>query len=237
MPSTSPGTYAVLGLSCIIYAFSFMWTLRIGGGGITRGGLFGIDIGGVDGGILDALGASGPLVLNLQQPWRFVTAIFLHASLLHIAFNMWFLMDFGPLIEEIYGTARFLFIYVFTGIGGYFLAAYFGSSAVGGSGALLGLVGLLLAMSMGRRDAGMQMLRQQLVYVLIYIAVISFRPGISLLAHVGGFLSGFALGKILKDQLPRTPSEHKLASILGWVSVLLVVASFAMVARTMFQGL
>lgn len=238
MPSTSPGTYAVLGLSCIIYAFSFMWTLRLGGGGgISGGGLFGFDLGVVNGDVLLRLGESLPLAYNLQEPWRFVAAVFLHASLLHIGFNMWFLMDVGPLIEQIYGSARFVFIYVFTGVAGYVLASVFNSAAIGGSGALLGLVGVLLAMSMGRNTAGAQMLRKQLIYLLIYIGVISLLPGISFLAHAGGFASGFVLGKVMKDRLPMTPSEHKLASILGWVSVLLVVASFAMVARTMFRGL
>lgn len=247
MPATSPGTYAVLGVSCIIYAFSFLWTLRLGGSGMSGGGLFGFDLGVVNGDVLLRLGESLPLAYNLQEPWRFVAAVFLHASLLHIGFNMWFLMDVGPLIEEIYGSARFIFIYIFTGIAGYVFTAVVGyvlsgfgfapGAAIGGSGALLGLVGLLLAMSMGRHTSGMQMLRKQLIYLLIYIGVISLLPGISLLAHLGGFASGFVLGKIMKDRLPMTPSEHKLASILGWVSVLLVVASFAMVAKTMFQGL
>ena len=237
MPATSPGSYAVLAVSCIIYAFSFLWTLRLGGSGMSGGGLFGFGLGVVNGDVLDRLGASGSLYLNLHEPWRFVAAVFLHASLLHIGFNMWFLMDVGPLIEEIYGSARFIFIYVFTGIAGYVLSSIFNSAAIGGSGALLGLVGVLLAMSMGRNTSGAQMLRRQLIYLLIYIGVISLLPGISLLAHLGGFASGFVLGKIMKDRLPMTPSEHKIASILGWVSVLLVVVSFVMVAKTMFQGL
>ena len=59
------------------------------------------------------MGLSGPF--DLAQPWRFITAIFLHGSLLHIGFNMWVLMDLGPTIEEMYGSARFLFIFIATG--------------------------------------------------------------------------------------------------------------------------
>jgi rhomboid protease GluP len=236
MPATSPATYAILGLSCILYGISLLWTMRMGGGGIERGGLFGFDIGVVNGEVLLRMGESLPLVYNLQEPWRFVTAIFLHASILHIGFNMWFLMDVGPLIEELYGSARLIFIYVFTGICGYVLASFFASPAIGGSGALLGLIGVLLAMSMGRQTAAMQMMRRQLMYLLIYIAVISLLPGVSLLAHLGGFVSGFVLGKIMLDRKPITPGERKRASILGWSSAIIVVASFAMILKAILQG-
>ncbi len=237
MPTTSPATYAILAFSCIMYGISLIWTMRLGGGGVSGGGLFGFDIGVINEQVLYVLGLSGGWLLNLHEPWRFVTAVFLHASILHIGFNMWFLMDVGPLVEELYGSARLLFIYVFTGIGGYVLASFFGSPAIGGSGALLGLIGVLLAMSMGRQTAGMQMLRRQLVYLLIYILVISFLPGISLLAHAGGFVCGFGLGKILKDRKPITPEERKLASVLGWTSAIIVVASFAMVAELIVRGM
>ena len=236
MPATSPATYAILALSCILYGISLLWTIRTGGGGLSGGGLFGFDIGVINGEVLLRMGESLPLVYNLQEPWRFVTAVFLHGSILHIGFNMWFLMDVGPLIEELYGSARLIFIYVFTGICGYVLASFFASPAIGGSGALLGLIGVLLAMSMGRKTAGMQMLRRQLVYLLIYIFVISLLPGVSLLAHLGGFVSGFALGKIIMDRKPATPAERKRASILGWTSALIVLASFAMVVKMILQG-
>lgn len=236
LPATCPATYAILAISCILYGISLLWSIRVGGGGVEGGGLFGFDIGVISGQVLLRMGESLPLVYNLQEPWRFVTAVFLHASILHIGFNMWFLMDVGPLLEELYGSARLIFIYVFTGICGYVLASLFASPAIGGSGALLGLIGVLLAMSMGRETAGMQMLRRQLIYLLVYILVISFLPGISLLAHLGGFVSGFALGKILTPQKPITPSERKVASVLGWGSALAVVASFAMIVIRIIEG-
>jgi rhomboid protease GluP len=237
MPTTSPATYAILAFSCILYGISLLWTMRLGGGGLSGGGLFGFDIGVISGEVLLRLGESLPLAYNLQEPWRFVTAVFLHASILHIGFNMWFLMDVGPLVEELYGSARLIFIYVFTGVGGYVFASVLSRyPAIGGSGALLGLIGVLLAMSMGRQTAGMQMLRKQLIYLLIYIAVISLLPGVSLLAHLGGFACGFGLGKIMRDRKPATPGERKTASILGWISAFIVAASFAMVIQAILRG-
>ena len=232
LPTESPVTYAILALSCLIYIFSLLWTIRLGGTALAGGGgLFGVDIGVVNGSVLDVLGTSGSLADNLAQPWRWVMAIFLHASLLHIGFNMWVLMDVGPLVERTYGSARMLFIYVFSGVCGYLLTSIFSSAAVGGSGALLGLVGILLAMTMGHQSAGMRALRASLTRWLIYIAIMSLLPGVSLLAHAGGFAGGFALGWVLPDRPPQSTQERTFAAALGWVTAIVVLVCLAMAVR------
>lgn len=231
MPSTSPATYGILTLSCVMYGLSLLWTMRISGFQAPSGGGLGalLNLGAIDGQVLQRLGASLPLPYNLLQPWRFVMAVFLHGSLMHIGFNMWVLMDIGPTIEELYGSARYLFIYVVTGIGGYLVSSLFGKFSVGGSGALLGLIGILLAITTGRKSAGMQMLRSQIIRWLIYIAVWGFLfPGIDNFAHGGGLATGFLLGKIMIDRAPIAPEERKRAQMLGWASALVVIASFAM---------
>jgi membrane associated rhomboid family serine protease len=233
MPSTSPASYAILGISCVLYLVCLLETIREGGLSTGGGGLFAVfGLGGIRGNVLFRLGESLPLPYNLIQPWRFVTAIFLHASLLHIVFNMWVLMDIGPEVEELYGSARYLFIYVFTGVGGYILSSgIIGHTSVGASGALLGVIGVLLATTMGRRGLDAQILRRQLVRWLIYIAVWGFLvSGVDNYAHVGGFVSGFILGKILQERPPATPEARKWAYALGWLTALIVVASFVMMA-------
>ena len=233
MPASSPATYAILTVSCVMYGFSLLWTMRLSGFQAPSGGGLGalLNLGAIDGRVLQRLGASLPLPINLLQPWRFVMAVFLHGSIMHIAFNMWVLMDIGPQIEELYGSARFLFIYVVTGIGGYVLSSLFGKFSVGGSGALLGLIGVLLAITTGRRSAGMQMLRGQIIRWLIYIAVWGLLfPGIDNFAHAGGLATGFLLGKIMADRPPIAPEERKRAYVLGWASALVVIASFAAMA-------
>jgi rhomboid protease GluP len=228
MPATSPATYGILGLSCVLYIVSFLLTMRFAGSQQPGGGMFGLfNLGGIDSVVLRRLGASLPLPYDLAQPWRFVMAVFLHLSLMHIAFNMWVLMDVGPVLEELYGSARFLFIYVVAGIGGYVLSSLFGHFSVGGSGAILGLIGVLLAITMGRRSAALQMLRGQLIRWLIYIAIFGIIfSGVDNLAHLGGFLCGFGLGKIMVDRPPVSPEERKRAYILGWAGGLAVAASF-----------
>jgi rhomboid protease GluP len=158
-------------------------------------------------------------------------ATFLHGSLLHIGFNMWVLMDIGPQIEELYGSARYLFIYVVTGVGAYLLSSRVGHFSIGGSGALLGLIGVLMAITTNRRSASMQMLRSQLIRWLIYIAVLGyFMSGVDNSAHLGGFISGFGLGKIMVDRAPSSPEEWKRANLLGWATALVIAASLGMVA-------
>jgi rhomboid protease GluP len=235
MPATSPVTYAILTISCLLFVVSLLATMRESGFQMPGGGLSSLfNFGGISGDVLHKLGASLPLAGfpgvpgDLAQPWRFVMAIFLHGSILHIVFNMWVLMDIGPQIEELYGSARYLFIYVVTGIGGYLVSSAIGHFSVGGSGALLGLIGVLLAMTTGRRAAGMQMLRSQLIRWLIYIGIWGLLfPGIDNWAHGGGLATGFILGKILIDRPPSTPEERKLAYALGWAAALIVVVSFA----------
>ena len=229
LPATSPATYAILTLSCLIYAVTLALTIRSSGFGGLSGGLF--NFGAIGGEVLQRVGASLPWPVDLVQPWRLVAAVFLHGSLLHIFFNMWVLMDIGPQIEELYGSARYLFIYVVAGIGGYVVSSAFWHFSVGGSGALLGLIGVLLAMTVGRRTAGMQMLRGQLIRWLIYIGIWGLLfPGIDNWAHAGGLATGFILGKLMADRPPATPEEQKLAYALGWAAALVIVASFAMVA-------
>ena len=234
MPATSPATYAILGLSVVIYVVSLLVTIRMSGSLPVGGGLFGLlGLGGVNGDVLQRLGASLPYPVDIAQPWRLVTAVFLHASVLHIVFNMWVLMDLGPQIEELYGSARFLFMYVVCGIGGYVLSSAFWHFSVGGSGAIVGLIGVMLALTTGRQSIGMRMLRSQLIRWLIYLAIWGLVvPGIDNYAHAGGLATGFILGKIMTDRPPATPQERKRAYLLGWGAAVAVAGSFALAALT-----
>ncbi len=228
LPQTSPVSYAILSLCCVLYGVSLMATMRSSGFEAPTGGLGAImNLGGISGQILLRMGESLPLPYDLAQPWRLITAIFLHGSLLHIGFNMWVLMDIAPTIEELYGSARFLFMFVATGAFGYVVSATFGNNSVGASGSLLGLIGVLLAITLGRRNESMRQLRSQLITWLIYIAVLGvIMRGIDNYAHLGGFVSGFALGKVMSDRQPTDLIERRRAFALGWTAGLVVAASF-----------
>lgn len=234
LPQTAPVTYGILGLCCILYGVSLLITINRSGFQAPSGGLGALfGLGGINGAVLVRMGLSGPF--DLVQPWRLITAIFLHGSLLHIGFNMWVMMDLGPTIEELYGSARFLFVFIVTGVSGYLLSSTTGHFSVGASGSLLGLVGLLLALTTGRHNIAMRMLRSQLLYWLAYIVVLGIlMPGIDNYAHAGGFAAGFVLGKVMADRQPADMVERRRAYALGWTTGFVVLTSFAFMLLNYF---
>ncbi len=228
LPETSPASYGILFFCCALYGISLLLTLRSGvhvGGGL-------LNFGGISNRVLMMLGASLPLqyILYFGQAWRFVTAIFLHASLIHIGFNMWVLIDIGPIVEEVYGSPRFLWLFVVTGTIGYMASSFIGYMSIGASGALLGLIGALLAVTMKhKQSATAQMVRSQLIRWLIYIAILGFLPGLHIdnAAHLGGLVAGFLMGWVMMDRPPVNPAERKKAYALGWLAGAVVVVCFA----------
>jgi rhomboid protease GluP len=156
----------------------------------------------------------------------------LHGGLLHIGFNMWVLMDVGPQLEEVYGSARYLFIYFFTGIGAYLVSGFFGRHvSIGASGALLGLIGVMLAITTKRQGEHIRMLRNQLLKWVAYLAILGyFFSGTDNWAHGGGLVTGFIVGKFMADRAPMSPAEDRIANILGWGTGLVVFACIAFTA-------
>ena len=231
MPVTAPVTYFILSVCCLVYGVSLLLTMRGGFPTAPQGGgmlsmLFGI--GSIASRVLVRLGASLPWPIDLQYPWRLVTACFLHANLLHIVFNMWVLIDLAPAIEELYGSPRFFFIYIVCGIGGYLLSGLVGHFSIGASGAIVGLIGVLLAITYRRGGSHMQQLRSQVYRWIIYLVIWGLLPGMNVdnWAHLGGGITGFILAKFMMDRAPATPSERKRAYALGWAAAVMLLVSF-----------
>ena len=65
-----------------------------------------------------AFGAKQNLLIDNGEIWRFITPIFIHIGLLHLAFNSYALWIVGPQVEKLYGGPRFLTLYLLTGSGG-----------------------------------------------------------------------------------------------------------------------
>src|SRR5207244_8345261 len=107
--------------------------------------------------LLDLGGLYAPWIVNDGQIWRLWTYQFLHGGALHIFFNLYALLSLGPATEDVYGPARTAALYWITGLGagaislGWRLFWYFftgGAShlplMIGASGAIFGLIGLLI---------------------------------------------------------------------------------------------
>ncbi len=144
-------------------------------------------------------GAMVPLLVADGEWWRLLTAIFLHIGLLHLAFNTLALLVFGGLIEEAFGSARMVALYLVTGFAASVTSFTFGSpliAAAGASGAIFGMLGAWLAYNLRRRSLSMARANMQSALFLIGInLVFGFTvPGIDNLAHIGGLVSGVAAG-------------------------------------------
>lgn len=132
--------------------------------------------------------------------WRLLTAMFLHSPtfIFHILFNMLVLWVYGPQVEQRFGTARFLALYFIAGFVASASSYAFGSGAasLGASGAIFGVVGILLALFYNRRDSAMvrDSMRGLLTFVGINLAIGFIAPGIDYIAHIGGLAAGVLLG-------------------------------------------
>jgi rhomboid protease GluP len=220
----SPVTRVLLFTNIAMFVVTYLAGLAAGQSG------FSIAFSG-SGEALYRLGASWlPPIVLLHEYYRLVTASFLHMGLLHIGMNMMVLMDVGPQAEHEYGSAKFLFLYTFTGICGFALSAVRGHFAAGASAALMGIIGLLLAMNMKRGGALAQAQKSRLISWIAMTFMIGFFPGVRIdnWGHFGGLASGFILGRIIADRQPVTPREKQIAQALGWLAGLVLVTSFVL---------
>jgi len=161
----------------------------------------------------DALELAGGLSrgdVQAGQWWHIFTSAFLHADLMHIAFNMFALWQVGTFVEMIYGTPRMAMIYTVAIFGGGFAVNYFGppgEPTIGASGAVFGLFGALAVAAFRLGPSGRSIL-QQTTGIIVINLVISFWPGsnISYQDHIGGLIAGTLSGLILfRKPRPRVP--------------------------------
>jgi rhomboid protease GluP len=177
-------------------------------------------------------GGLGVLILHDGEWWRLVTSMFLHANLLHIAMNSLALIRLGPLIEELYGAERFWVVYLGSGIAGAALSELPRPSVpvIGASGAICGLIGLLLAYGFQRGGMVGRDIRRSVFEMGLYILAFSLLPGVSLLGHVGGFVGGFLLGLVVPAGAPRSRLTNMMWQLAALAGVLLTLWAFTCVA-------
>jgi membrane associated rhomboid family serine protease len=151
--------------------------------------------------------------------WQLLTSAFTHVEIWHVAMNMFALFIFGPALEGIIGRARFLAVYLVSGLASsvlvLFLSSQYGST-VGASGALFGLLGALLVMARKAR-LNSQWLMQNLA-IGVVITVVGWRM-ISWQGHLGGFLGGVVAAAIVAY----APKANRSLVQWGGLAVLTVV--------------
>jgi membrane associated rhomboid family serine protease/Tfp pilus assembly protein PilF len=161
-----------------------------------------------------------PLTLG-DQPWRLVTALFLHRGFWHIAFNMWCLWDLGAICESLYGHVTFAAVYLISGIGSSLASVWWHPSipSVGASGAVFGIVGALIASYyLGEFTMPRFALRRQLRSLLVFVAynvVIGQVVGhVDNAAHIGGLVTGLVFGALIAVLAPQEDFFRRAAVVL-----------------------
>lgn len=169
-------------------------------------------------------------VLAATEPWRFLTAAFLHSPswVLHIVFNMYALWLLGPYLESLLGRLRFAVLYLVAALGGSVGYLLFASPltdswvtpVVGASGAVFGLFGALVVVQrrLGRRLG-------QIAVVLGINAVLGFVvPGIAWQAHLGGLVTGAALAAAFAYAPRARRTAVQVAGTVGVTSAVVLLA-------------
>lgn len=196
------------------------------------------------------LGAAGHIpVLGYGRWWTVLSAGWLHGSLLHIFFNMYWVRLLAPAVARLYGPGRMVIVYVVASVAGFaassvlptLLRAFLGPLAapllfilgdapltLGASAALMGLLGALI--HYGRRGGSSEVSRWAWGYAILFLVFGIVVPGIDNWAHLGGFGGGWLAARILDPLKPERIDHLVTAAVL-------LVASLAATLVSVVTGL
>jgi len=154
--------------------------------------------------LLFQYGAQVNLLVSQGQYWRLFTSMFLHLSIMHIGLNMLSLYFVGRPVERIYGSGKYIVLYLVSGLVGALAVLFFAGpdgAAVGASGAIFGIFGAFGSYFwLNRRTygpAGRAVLTQWFFWLALNLVFDFTFPGISYQAHIGGLIAGIILGALL----------------------------------------
>lgn len=230
----------------VIGACVALWvvTLLVSGGGVGMGG-----------GLLSALspstaallvfGASGAYpVFGMGRWWTVLSAGWLHAGLLHIGMNMYWLWQMGPALTELFGPARTVIIYTIGGVAGFTLSsvagAYFphlpflqaGGFTVGASAPLFGMIGALYHYGRSGSSIAKQMAVSIMIQALVFGLLV---PGIDNYAHLGGFGGGYLASSFLNPIHTRERGDHMILALVCLVASALAILASIVTALPMLR--
>lgn len=180
--------------------------------------------------LFEATALYPPLVAVRGEWWRLLTSTFDHFGPMHVLLNMYMLWILGFAIERSIGHARFLALYVVSGLGGSVAVMLFSQNALtaGASGAIFGMMGAYAIVAAALRLD----IKGIVILLAINIGVSFVVPGISLAAHIGGMVVG-AVAAAALVALPRrlpatmTVRAREIVAAVGYVLVLVVVGAVA----------
>lgn len=139
-----------------------------------------------------------------SQPWRFVTAIFLHGSVVHLFYNLFALLLFGFILERLIGSRRFLMVFFVSGLAANLFSVFFYPSALGASGAIFGVIGALTVMrplmTVWAFSLPMPLFMASIFWAIGDFLGVFFPQGTANLAHLAGLAFGLLVGIFLRER-------------------------------------
>lgn len=133
-----------------------------------------------------------PYALGFGQYWRLLSSGFMHFGLLHIVFNMYALWVLGRDVEVALGSTRYLVVYLLSLLAGSATVVWFSApdtATAGASGAIFGLLGAELVLVLATKAE----LSGIVTVIMLNVVIGITQPGISVQAHLGGFVAGFVV--------------------------------------------
>ena len=191
-------------------------------------------------------GASGAVpVFRLHRWWTVLSAGWLHASLLHIFMNMYWVRQMGPAMVEILGPSRTVIIYTAGGIAGFALSSFAGAYlppipflhgagfTVGASAPVFGLIGALY--HYGRTSSSLaKQMAQSIIIQAVLFGIVMGNFGIDNFAHLGGFVGGYFTSAFL-NPMTRERGDHLIVAMGCLVATVASIAASFLTGLSLFQ--
>lgn len=138
-----------------------------------------------------------------HEPWRFLTAIFCHASLPHLLYNLFALILFGLILENLIGSGKFLTLFLGAGILANLIAVNFYSASLGASGAIFGIIGCLAVLRPGLMVWAFSLPMPMVIASILWAAgdllnIVAPYSNTGSLAHLAGLAVGLIAGVFLR---------------------------------------
>ena len=196
--------------------------------------------------VLFLFGASGAVpVFRFDRWWTVLSAGWLHASLLHIFMNMYWLRQMGPAMTDILGPARTVIIYTAGGVAGFALSSVAGAFlppipflhgagfTVGASAPVFGLIGALYHYGRTSSSIAKQMAMSIIIQAVIF-GVLMGNAGIDNFAHLGGFAGGYFTSAFL-NPMTRERGDHTIIAVGCLAATALSIVASILTGLSLFR--
>src|SRR3989344_512587 len=141
--------------------------------------------------------------LSFVEPWRFVSAIFLHSGVPHLLYNLFALALFGSILESLIGGKRFLAVFFATGILANIISVNFYDNSLGASGAIFGVIGALIvvrpSLMVWAFGLPMPMFIAGILWAVGDLIGIFVPSAVANIAHLSGMLGGLIFGAFYRN--------------------------------------